>query len=236
MLGIISTTREKTNLSFQSCEGINIATLHIKRVNSAKRYIKKLKRTGVTCVILSPQLPALKPIVDKYGLRTVCGCELKRRMTAQFALKAAEDEGMCFSDLGVEIYSGGHDALCAIEICSRRVRYISVIGRGSNELCEYAADKLGVSVISGKLPAQLCKNTARLYFDGRDALFSLSVGEREMFFYDAEIILPEKYSGFCPAGCESAMAQFLLEKGRINIGELGAGRAIPERNANVLKK
>lgn len=236
MLGIISTTREKTNLSFQSCEGIEIATLHIKRINTAKMWVKKLKRIGINRVILSPQLSELRPLMDKCGLCIVWGFEIKRRMTAQFALKAAENKGISFSDLGVEIYSGGRDALQALDICSRCVRYISVIGRGSNELCEYAADKLGVSVISGKLPTQLCKNTARLYFDGRDALFSLYVGGEEVFFCDAEVILPEKYSGLCPAGCESAMAQFLLEKGRIDIGELGAGRAIHERNANVLKK
>ncbi len=224
MLGIISITKEKTNISLSNCAGVQILNLRVKKTNQAVRRIKKLKEAGVTCVALSPQMSELKKVIDKHGLRTVCGDELKKRMAASFAVEAVKNEGIDYSDLAVEIQCGGRGAFDALELWSSRVRYISVIGRGAQQICKRAEDKLGISVICGRLPSGLSENILRLYFNGGETLFSIQTEHDEKKFSDGEILLPRKYSGICPAEHESAVAQFLVEKGIINITELKSGK------------
>ncbi len=222
MLGIVISSDKSSRLYRDTQADFPLVKLELCKTRCAKRWIKKLAKCGVSRVVVSDRMScALKPMLEKYGITPVTGGELLPRLGARIALSALCCNNICIANTGAEIYSGSSYAYEAVSVCSKEMRYVSVCGRGSAILAERASEELGISVISGEIPAGLCENILRLYLDVNGPLFSIITKSQVLKFQGANIVLPQKYSVLCDAENELGLAQALVQSGKLMISQIG---------------
>ena len=228
MFGIIVSTDKKSIMYRDTRADFQLVKLELSdETRHAKRWIRKLAKCGVSSVAVSNKLfSRLGQIMENCGITPVAGDELLLRLGARIALSALCHNNISFENTGAEIYSGDAYVFDAVSFCSEEMRYVSVCGRGSERFARKANEELGISVISGEIPAGLCDNVLRLYFDGRCELFEIKTKTGTLKFEKADIVLPQKFSMLCDKENVFGFAEILVRSGKLMLSQVEIGNVL----------